>query len=274
MYFCQHEQVNERCMNKILFALTSVLAFVSCANSYNIEGSSNLSTLDGQKLYLKVFADDDMKCVDSCDVVHGKFAFSGSMDSTQWANIYMDQSFLVPVVLESGDIVIRIDNTQTTISGTPQNEELNSFLRSYAQFQNQYSELVRSNTQMLMNGLTEEEANRHSSIQLGQLVQKADKQFTTFIANNFDNAVGPCAFMLLTMGNQYPTMEVWMEDLLSKASASFKNDGYVRFYCTEAKKLQDMLNGMDSTPALDNSGLSATPPMTPNEMAGDSTSGK
>lgn len=259
-------------MNKLLYALAAVMALASCAKSYNIEGTSNLSTLDGQKLYLKVFSEDDMKSVDSCDVVHGKFAFSGSMDSTQWANIYMDQSFLLPVVLESGDIVVRIDDTQMTISGTPQNEELNSFLRSFAQFQSQYNELVRSNTQMLMSGFSEEEANRRSNAQLGQLVQKADKQFTTFISNNFDNAVGPCAFMLLTMGKQAPTMEVWMEDLLSKASPTFKNDGYVRFYCDEAKKFQDMLNGMNMPD--NNTPMATTPPMTPNEMAGDSTAGK
>lgn len=88
-------------MNKILYALLSVVVLSSCANSYNIEGTSNLSTLDGQKLYLKVFANDDMKSVDSCDVVHGKFTFCGPLDSVKWANIYMDQNLLIPVVLES-----------------------------------------------------------------------------------------------------------------------------------------------------------------------------
>ena len=266
-------------MNKILYALLSVVVLSSCANSYNIEGTSNLSTLDGQKLYLKVFANNDMKSVDSCDVVHGKFTFCGPLDSVKWANIYMDQNLLIPVVLESGDIVIRIDNTQEVISGTPLNEKLNTFLRSYTQFQNQYNELARGNSQMIMNGLSEDEANSRSNVRLGQLVQKADKQFTTFISDNYDNAVGPCAFMLLTIGNQYPTMDVWMEDLLSKASNAFKNDGYVKFYCNEAKRFQDMMNGMAPQPATNESqpdfsnGATAAP-MTPNEMAGDTASNK
>lgn len=261
-------------MNKILYALAAVMALASCAKSYNIEGSSNLSTLDGQKLYLKVFADDDMKSVDSCDVVHGKFAFTGTMDSTQWANIFIGQNFLVPVVLESGDIVVRIDNTQRTISGTPQNEELNSFLRSLAQFDAQYNELVRSNSQMLMSGMSEDEANTRSTVQLGQLVRKADKQFTTFISNNFDNAVGPCAFMLLIMGGQ-PMMDGWTDDILSKASATFKNDGFVRFYCSETKRMQDIMTGMEpATDALATTPTTTAPPMTPNEMAGDSTTQK
>lgn len=256
-------------MNKILYALASAMALASCANSYNIEGSSNLSTLDGQKLYLKVFSEDDMKSVDSCEVVHGKFAFSGSMDSTKWANIFMDQSFLVPVVLESGDIVIRIDNTQTTISGTPQNEELNSFMKSYTQYVNQYSELVRGNSQMLLNGMSEVEANARSNVQIAQLVQKADKQFTTFISNNFDNAVGPCTFMLLLSDPNIPSQD-WVDALLSNASATFKNDSFVKYFTTENKRIQDYMNGMATAPYDGTETVTTTPPVTPNQMAGDS----
>ena len=41
-------------MNKIIYALLAVLALTSCANTYNISGTSNVSTLDGRKLYLKI----------------------------------------------------------------------------------------------------------------------------------------------------------------------------------------------------------------------------
>ena len=68
-------------MNKVLYSLISLLALTSCANTYNIQGTSNVSTLDGRMLYLKVLKDNDFKSVDSCDVVHGQFAFSGTLDS-------------------------------------------------------------------------------------------------------------------------------------------------------------------------------------------------
>ena len=64
-------------MNKILYALLTLAAFTSCANSYNIQGSSNVSMLDGRMLYLKVYKDGDLKNVDSCEVVHGQFHFQG-----------------------------------------------------------------------------------------------------------------------------------------------------------------------------------------------------
>ena len=62
-------------MNKVLYALLSVVVLASCGSSYNIEGTSNISTLDGSKLYLKVLKDNEFKNIDSCDVVHGKFGF-------------------------------------------------------------------------------------------------------------------------------------------------------------------------------------------------------
>ena len=87
-------------MNKVLYALLSLLALTSCANSYNIQGSSNVSTLDGRKLYLKVLKDNDFKSIDSCDVVHGQFRFAGTLDSTRMANIFMDDESVLPLVLE------------------------------------------------------------------------------------------------------------------------------------------------------------------------------
>ena len=66
-------------MTKTLYALLSILMFASCANTYNIQGSSNVPTLDGRMLFLKVYEGNDMKNIDSCDIVHGKFHFNGSI---------------------------------------------------------------------------------------------------------------------------------------------------------------------------------------------------
>ena len=37
-------------MNKMICAFATLLAFTSCANSYHIIGTSNVSTLDGRML--------------------------------------------------------------------------------------------------------------------------------------------------------------------------------------------------------------------------------
>ncbi len=77
-------------MNKVLYALLTLAAFTSCANSFNIQGTSNVSSLDGRKLYLKTAQGDSLVNLDSCDVVHGQFAFHGTIDSVEVAQVFMD----------------------------------------------------------------------------------------------------------------------------------------------------------------------------------------
>ena len=77
-------------MKKILYALITLLAFTSCAKSYDIQGTSNISNLDGRKLYLKGGSADTLITLDSCEVVHGEFSFTGTLDSVQVAQVYMD----------------------------------------------------------------------------------------------------------------------------------------------------------------------------------------
>lgn len=59
------------------------MALASCANTYNIQGTSNVPTLDGRMLFLKAFDGSDFKNIDSCDIVHGEFHFNGTLDSTK-----------------------------------------------------------------------------------------------------------------------------------------------------------------------------------------------
>ncbi len=84
-------------MNKILYAILIVAAFTSCAETYSIQGSSTVSRLDGSKLYLKVVRDNKLQSIDSCEVVHGKFRFSGQFDSTRMASLYMDDLSLIHI---------------------------------------------------------------------------------------------------------------------------------------------------------------------------------
>ena len=126
-------------MNKVFYAIVALLALTSCANSYNIVGTSNVSNLDGRMLYLKILKNNEFKTLDSCDVVHGQFHFSGTIDSVRMGNIFMDEESVLPLVVESGDINIKIDNTQQIVSGTPLNDKLFQFFNKYNQLKNQES---------------------------------------------------------------------------------------------------------------------------------------
>lgn len=230
-------------MNKILYAFITLLAMTSCANSYNIQGTSNVSTLDGRMLYLKILKNNDFKNIDSCDVVHGQFHFDGNLDSVRMANIFMDDEAVLPLVLESGDINVKLDDAQQIVSGTPLNDKLFKFFKKYQQLQNQQLELVHKHDQAIMNGSDMELVTRKLNEEAIQLADQEDKLVTSFVTENFDNVLGPGVFFMVTMRNQYPMLSPWIEDIMSKATEHFKNDPYVKDYYQKAQENEQIMNG-------------------------------
>lgn len=89
---------------------------------YKIEGSSSVSRLDGNMLFIKVPDGDRMVKVDSAEVIHGIFKMEGVLDSSVIASLYMDDINIMPFVIEKGKIAINIDNARIVVSGTPLNE--------------------------------------------------------------------------------------------------------------------------------------------------------
>ena len=259
-------------MNKIFYAFISLLAFTSCANSYDITGTSNVSTLDGRMLYLKILKDQEFKNIDSCDVVHGQFHFNGTLDSVKMANIFMDDEPVLPLVLESGDISVKLDDTQQVVSGTPLNDKLFGFFKKYQQLQNQQRELVHRHDQAIMNGSDMEAVTRKLNAEAARLADQEDKLVTSFVTENFDNVLGAGVFFLVTMNNQYPMLSPWIEDIMSKATDHFKNDAYVKDYYQKAQENEQIMNGMRDPQMQAPAGAAqpmpdAAPAPTPNDLA-------
>ena len=100
-------------MNKYLWVAAAVAILTACAEanieSYSIKGQSSVSLLDGSKLYLRVVNDGNLQAIDSCEVVHGGFAFSGSLDTTRMAMLSVREGG-IPIVIEKGDITVTINN--------------------------------------------------------------------------------------------------------------------------------------------------------------------
>ncbi len=248
----------------------SALALASCSGSYDIKGTSDLSLLDGKMLYLKVYSNSDMKNIDSCDVVHGQFSFNGSLDSTKLATLFIGSESLMPVVLEKGNISIKIDNGQQKVSGTPLNDKLSKFIEKYSQLETQIEELGHKQSQAIMNGEDEAVTNARLSQEAQKIAENEDKLITSFITENFDNVLGPGVFFMMTAGNKYPELAPWIEYIMSKATDNFKNDAYVKDYYQKAQENQNIMNGM-ATPDMPEPPVHESAPQqdapTPNELA-------
>ncbi len=230
-------------MNKILHIVSVVVLLTSCASSYNVEGSSSISALDGSKLYLKAVKDSEMKNIDSCDVVHGEFHFAGLLDTVRMASLFMGDESVMPVVLEEGEIKVRIDNAKQSVSGTPLNDSLYKFIDKHNQLSNRMNELAHRQSQMLLEGIDEQTIDAELSAEAALIADEEDRLVTSFIVSNFDNVLGPGVFMMITSQYRYPMLTPQIEDIMSKATTKFKADPYVRDYYQTAQENEARLNG-------------------------------
>ena len=232
-------------MHKILLAFATMALMASCANSYNVQGSSSISSLDGSKLYLKAVKNDELKSIDSCDIVHGQFHFNGILDTVRMANLFMDDQSIMPVVLEEGEIVIKLDNAAQSVGGTPLNDKLYKFIDKHKQLDNRMSELSHKQSQMMLEGVDELTINEHLNAEAEKIAAEEDKLVTSFIVENFDNVLGPGVFMMITSGFNVPVLTPQIEDIMSKATEKFKNDPYVKEYYQVASENMAKMQGLD-----------------------------
>ena len=279
-------------MNKILYALVILLALTSCTKSYYIHGTSNISSLDGRQLYLKGGSGDLLITLDSCEVVHGNFSFKGTLDSVQVAQIYMDDMNLqFPIVLEEGDIQLKLDNTLLRVSGTPLNEKLNTFWTKFTQLRNQFIEIDHEEGVSIMNGHDEEATNARLIKKALLVYANIDKLFTAFVTNNFDNTLSTWGFLTRVSydmtPNAYPIwmndylyanavsqLPSWVEFIMAKAPDVFKNNAAIKDFYEKFQRAQKEMNGMELPTQETMPNNSNIAPPTPAEMAGDTTIAK
>lgn len=249
-------------MKKIFFLPVALTILASCASSYNVEGTSSVSALDGNKLYLKAIKNNEFKNIDSCDVVHGEFHFTGLLDTVRMATLFMDDESIMPVVLEKGEITITIDPIRQVVGGTPMNDSLYKFIDRHNQLTSQMNELSHKQSQMMLEGIDEEVINRQLSMEARKIAQEEDRLVMKFIEENFDNVLGPGVFMMITSQYRYPILTPQIEDIMSKATKRFKEDPYVKDYYQTAQENEKRMNGLGEQPQ----DVAAPAPSSPNPL--------
>ena len=232
-----------RKISTLLYYIVIAVCLTACSQ-YSIVGSSDLSDIDGRTLYLKAIGLDSLTTVDSCSVVHGKFKFSGSLDSTRIVTICIDDMAILPVVLEEGEVRVTLNDQRQESKGTPLNDSLTAFNKRYETLISQFEDLEHIQNQGYMNGENMDSINLILVAKQRRLVMKEDELVTSFISANFDNCLGPYVFQLATSNYRYPVLVPWIEALMTKASQKFKDAPYVKEYMETAKQNQDIMTGV------------------------------
>ncbi len=232
---------------------TVSLILSSCGASYTIKGTTDGSMNDGQKYFLTTFANNEMKDIDSCDVIHGQFEFHGSTDSVKLGLIVSDE-FILPIILEGGDISVNLDSkTGTEVKGTNYNDLFSEFRKELEKTDNEVDELSNKQLEGIKNGENEDSLSIVLTQQARLIMDKKEKLIKKFIIDNFDNPLAAATFQGLTivpfmMQGGYAELSPWIDEILTKANDSFKNDPYVKFYVERAKVVEGIMNGTIELP--------------------------
>ncbi|MBO5182003.1 MAG: DUF4369 domain-containing protein [Paraprevotella sp.] len=222
--------------------LAALFLLASCSEQYRVEGNSSVNNLDGRMLYLKVFRDGDLQSVDSCEVVHGKFHFEGSLDSVEMVNLFMDDESVMPLVLEPGDIQVNISISGQSVTGTVLNDSLYSFIAEKNKVDEQLAELPRLESQMIMDGKDHAEIIAELSVKADSLAGIADRLVTRFVIRNMNNVLGPGVFMIVTSAFPYPMLTPQIEQIMLEATPAFKEHPYVKEFISLAEENMKRMN--------------------------------
>ena len=254
-------------LSNLWLALLAITTLASCTK-YNIVGTSDMQDVDGRMLYLRAMTGDIPQGLDSCDVVHGKFTFSGALDSVQVVMLCLDNNAVIPVVLEDGKITVEMNEQRQSCKGTPLNDTLTAFTTRYRQLVQQMEDLEHTQNQAYMNAEDMDQVNARLGAIQQLLLEKEDKLVSGFIADNFDNCLGPYVFLMSTQAYEYPVLTPWIEALMAKATDTFKNNPIIKEYMEAAQHNQDVMTGAadikENTPQMDG----VTPQMPGNPHSG------
>ena len=229
-------------MGRLCFFLFCVVLFASCSKKYKIEGNTSLSRLDGKMLYIKVPSNGQWVKMDSAEVVHGLFEMKGVVDSTVLAALYMDDDCIMPLVVEEGNIDVKIDNAGVTVQGSPLNDRFNAFIIQKNALDDRAYEIEHMESQMIMNG--EDLTTIHNEVekQRADVSEEMNKLAKKFIQANYDNVLGPGVFIMICNGLPYPILTPVMEEIIKEAPESFKNNEMVKEYLSVARSNMEKIH--------------------------------
>ena len=217
--------------------LLSAFLLVSCQDAYFVKGVTDVSGFKGRLMILKIpTVDGRWVAVDSCEVTHGMFAMKGHVDSVVIATLFVDDTPLIPVVIEEGILNISLSNLAYRVSGTRLNDALYSFFDNKNLLDSQVEELGRTESQMIMNGIPSEDVHNYVDSVYTSISDAMSGLITDFIRTNYQNVLGLCGFGMLSYGLPYPMMTPLIRQVLDDAPLSFKENPFIRNYVSAANR--------------------------------------
>lgn len=223
---------------KLFFSFcTTLVSFLllSCS-TYKVEGTTSVPLLNGKKLYIKVPDNNDVVILDSCEIVHGSFNMKGDVDSIMLGAVYVGGESLMPIVIESGTIIVSIENKGLEVKGTPLNERLYNFIKEKALLEQRLSDASHREIQMIMDGVPTDEVETTTKQELKTLTDEMNGLIVEFVTDNFDNLLSTQIFVNYCQSFPHPIMTPAIQKIVENAPSDFKEHSFVKEYLQKANE--------------------------------------
>lgn len=231
-------------MKKVLYLATTALLFAACTNdSYTINGTIE-GIADGVKVYLNRAELADLIVIDSTTTHQGKFTFQGTQKKMVERYITfqteeMSRPKLIDFYLESGNIDIVFGEKGFSVTGTPNNDNMQEIRSVETEINNQANVIVDA---LSSNELSEDEyAEKVAEL------KALDKQVTSFIIESIKkNITNPIGITLLRQNYFYMNFDDLVE-VTNQIPAQYTNDEAIRLIMESIEKTKATSEGQKFT---------------------------
>lgn len=217
-----------QCLKSIVSCVSLMLALVSCAKCYKIDGVVETQGYEGRELSLIEFQPYRITKLDSCKVTEGHFRMKGQIDSTRLVFLCKDGRPVTPVYMEPGHVTILLQPTEMTVSGTRQNDLFYSFLKEKIAIDNRYEDLSQQSVRMSRRRM---DPRKIELIQdsLRIIVDECENMICSFMAENYNEPAAVGVFIMLSSS---PSNEIspLLRRILDAAPDDFLSQSYVDGY--------------------------------------------
>ncbi|MCL2413954.1 MAG: AhpC/TSA family protein [Bacteroidales bacterium] len=178
-------------MKKTLIAALAALIFFACGRetTFTITGTVADTEMEGKFVRLEKIEDRTFVVVDSAQIIDGTYSFTGSVETPFMATLSVGTRSLRSIVLENAKIKVTTDaDWRSTVTGTRNNDLLQTFSDSERVIQEKVTEIVQAFREAQQAGDTELVASLTEKHR--EYSEQMHKNRLEFIKNNINNFVG------------------------------------------------------------------------------------
>ena len=230
-------------MKKTAYSLIAAATLFACTptDSYKISGEYK-NAPDDSKIYLAELTIDNITYLDSAEIYNGSFTLTGTQSTPAvrflFHPLHSGGDDIIPIVLENGNIKVRIGN-KVTVSGTELNNAMQQYKNDFDAINNR-AEAIFAQAVEPDNHTPEKRDSLHALTDA--LNTELTATITAHIKKNIKNPIG--AFLISTTGQMCDPEYIY--NIVDSVPETYRDERFNRF-CKQFKESIITKNGALNT---------------------------